>query len=119
MGVQTHKTFCRFCHANCAMEVDVVDGKVTEVRGDPQDPAYGGYTCMKGRELPDSHNSENRLHHSLVRNETGEFVSTPMPEALAHVASELRRIIDQHGPHSVAVFMGSGGSRIQPRWPPR
>lgn len=109
MGVETHKTFCRFCHANCAMEVDVADGKVIEVRGDPDDPAYGGYTCMKGRELPDSHNSENRLHHSLVRNEAGEFVSTPMPEALAHVASELRRIIDQYGPHSVAVFMGSGG----------
>jgi hypothetical protein len=78
------------------------------VRGDPDDPAYGGYTCVKGRELPDSHNSENRLHHSLVRNDAGEFVETPMPEALAHVAAELRRIIDTHGPHSVAVFMGSG-----------
>jgi anaerobic selenocysteine-containing dehydrogenase len=109
MGVETHKTFCRFCHANCAMEVDVEAGKVIEVRGDPDDPAYGGYTCMKGRELPDSHNSENRLHHSLVRNEAGEFVSTAMPDALKHVASELRRIIDTYGPHSVAVFMGSGG----------
>ncbi len=109
MGIETHKTFCRFCHANCAMEVDVENGKVIEVRGDPDDPAYGGYTCMKGRELPDSHNSENRLHHSQVRNAAGEFVSTPMPEALAHVASELRRIIDTHGPNSVAVFMGSGG----------
>ncbi|QUL37405.1 molybdopterin-dependent oxidoreductase [Erythrobacter sp. JK5] len=109
MGVETHKTFCRFCHANCAMVVDVEDGKVLEVRGDPDDPAFGGYTCLKGRELPDSHNAAHRLHHSLVRDETGEFQETPMPEALAHVASELRRIIDQHGPHSVAVFMGSGG----------
>ncbi|WP_086618861.1 molybdopterin-containing oxidoreductase family protein [Erythrobacter tepidarius] len=109
MGPRTHKTFCRFCHANCAMEVDVVDGKVIAVRGDPQDPAYGGYTCMKGRELPDSHNSEHRLRHSLVRNADGAFVETPMDQALAHVASELRRIIDTYGPHSVAVFMGSGG----------
>ena len=109
MGVETHKTFCRFCHANCAMEVDVEDGRVIEVRGDADDPAYNGYTCIKGRELPDSHNSESRLHHSLVRNAAGEFVETAMPEALAHVAAELRRIIDTHGPHSVAVFMGSGG----------
>ena len=65
MGIETHKTFCRFCHANCAMEVDVENGKVVEVRGDPDDAAYGGYTCMKGRELPDSHNSENRLHQSI------------------------------------------------------
>ncbi|WP_081097468.1 hypothetical protein [Erythrobacter donghaensis] len=46
MGVQTRKTFCRFCHANCAMEVDIVDGpngkRVVEVRGDPDDPAFGG-----------------------------------------------------------------------------
>jgi len=109
MGIQTHKTFCRFCHANCAMEVDVENGRVLEVRGDPADPAFGGYTCLKGRELPDSHNAEHRLKHSLVRNAAGEFVETPMDQALAHVASELRRIIDTYGPHSVAVFMGSGG----------
>ncbi|MEE4339491.1 molybdopterin-containing oxidoreductase family protein [Erythrobacter sp.] len=114
MGIETQKTFCRFCHANCAMIVDVEvtgDGtrKVVEVRGDPDDPAYGGYTCLKGRELPDSHNAEHRLKHSLVRNEAGEFVETPMDDALAHVAGELRRIIDEYGPHSVAVFMGSGG----------
>lgn len=109
MGIQTHKTFCRFCHANCAMEVDVEDGRVLEVRGDPADPAFGGYTCLKGRELPDSHNAEHRLKRSLVRNAAGEFVETPMDQALSHVASELKRIIDTYGPHSVAVFMGSGG----------
>ncbi|MEP3052216.1 MAG: molybdopterin-dependent oxidoreductase [Erythrobacter sp.] len=109
MGAETHKTFCRFCHANCAMLADVEDGKVTAVRGDPDDPAYGGYTCMKGRELPDSHNAEHRLTQSLVRDASGEFRKTPMPEALAHVASEIRRIIEKHGPNSVAVFMGSGG----------
>ncbi len=109
MGVETHKTFCRFCHANCAMLVDVEDGKVLEVRGDPEDPAFGGYTCLKGRELPDSHNAAHRLHHSLVRDDAGEFQETAMPDALAHVAGEIQRIIDEHGPHSVAVFMGSGG----------
>ena len=113
MGIETHKTFCRFCHANCAMEVDIeateAGRKVVEVRGDPDDPAFGGYTCMKGRELPDSHNAEHRLHHSLVRDADGNFQETAMPDALAHVGDELRRIIDTYGPHSVAVFMGSGG----------
>ena len=83
MGIETHKTFCRFCHANCAMLVDVEDGKVIEVRGDPEDPEFGGYTCVKGRELPDSHNAEHRLHASLVRDCEGNFQPTPMPEALA------------------------------------
>lgn len=116
MGVETHKTFCRFCHANCAMEVDIEDGKVKAVRGDPDDPVYHGYTCLKGRELPDSHNAQHRLHHSLVRDESGEFRETAMPDALAHVAGELRRIIDTHGPHAVAVFMGSGGYQNSAAW---
>ncbi len=51
-AIQTHKSYCRFCHAYCALEVDVEGGKVVAVRGDPSDPVYGGYTCEKGRELP-------------------------------------------------------------------
>ena len=109
MGVETKKTFCRFCHANCAMEVDIEDGKVLTVRGDPDDPAFGGYTCLKGRELPDSHNAEHRLTSSLVRDSNGAFQKTPIADALAHVSDEIKRIIDKYGPHSVAVFMGSGG----------
>lgn len=105
---QTHKTFCRFCHANCAMLVDVEGGKVTSVRGDPDDPEFGGYTCIKGRQLPESHNSPDRLIHSLVRRD-GEFVQTPMNEALAYVGDRLKAIIAAHGPHSVALFFGSGG----------
>ncbi|MDJ0643119.1 MAG: molybdopterin-dependent oxidoreductase [Erythrobacter sp.] len=116
MGVETHKTFCRFCHANCAMEVDIEDGKVLAVRGDPEDPEYGGYTCMKGRELPDSHNAEHRLVHSQVRDANGEFQPTPMGEALSHISDELRRIIDTYGPDSVAVFMGSGGYQNSAAW---
>jgi anaerobic selenocysteine-containing dehydrogenase len=116
MPVETHRTFCRFCHANCAMLVDVEDGRVLSVRGDPDDPEYGGYTCMKGRELPDSHNAAHRLHHSLVRGRDGAFRETPMAEALAHVSSELRRIIDKYGPDSVAVFMGSGGYQNSAAW---
>jgi len=48
----TAKSFCRFCHANCAIEVDIEAGRACAVRGDTSDPLFGGYTCMKGRELP-------------------------------------------------------------------
>ena len=116
MGVSTHKTFCRFCHANCAMEVEIEDGRVLKVRGDSDDPEYGGYTCMKGRELPNSHNAENRLIHSQIRGEDNEFRSVPMNDALSHVSGELRRIIDKYGPDSVAVFMGSGGYQNSAAW---
>ena len=116
MAVSTHRTFCRFCHANCAMLADVEDGKVVAVRGDPEDPVYGGYTCLKGRELPDSHNAAHRLHHSLVRGADGAFVETAMDDTLDHVADTIRGIIERHGPNSVAVFMGSGGYQNSAAW---
>ena len=116
MGIETHRTFCRFCHANCAMLVDVEDGRVSKVRGDPDDHVYGGYTCVKGRELPESHNAAHRLVHSLVRGPDGQFVETAMPDALAHVGNELRRIIDTYGPNAVALFIGSGGYQNSSAW---
>jgi len=42
MGKETKRTFCHFCYANCAMQVDdVEDGRLTAVRGDPDDPITG------------------------------------------------------------------------------
>jgi anaerobic selenocysteine-containing dehydrogenase len=32
--VETHRSFCRFCHAICGIEVDVEDGRILDVRGD-------------------------------------------------------------------------------------
>ena len=48
---EVRRSFCRFCHANCAMLVTVDEGRVTKVQGDPDDPVFGGYTCIKGRQL--------------------------------------------------------------------
>ena len=58
MAVRTKKTFCWFCHANCAMLADVEDGKIVAVHDDPE---FGGYTCVKDQHLPDSHNAAHRL----------------------------------------------------------
>ncbi len=65
--MQTRKTFCRFCHANCAIEVDIDGDRAVAVRGDTSDPLFGGYTCMKGRELPAQANHPERLRSSQRR----------------------------------------------------
>jgi anaerobic selenocysteine-containing dehydrogenase len=105
--VETKKSFCRFCHAFCAIEVDVEDNKVIEVRGDTSDPIYGGYTCIKGRHLPDQHNHEERLRTSLKRMPDGSFQPIPSEQALDEIAEKLRGIIDEHGPRAVASYNGT------------
>ena len=39
--MHTRKTFCRFCHANCAIEVDIEGERAVAVRGDVSDPQHG------------------------------------------------------------------------------
>ena len=66
-------TFCRVCHASCPMEVDVVDNKVIAVRGVIDDPLFEGYTCIKGRQLPDQMADPDRLRAPLRRRPDGTF----------------------------------------------
>ena len=103
----THKSFCRFCHACCALDVDVDDGRVVQVRGDRDNPMFRGYTCIKGRELPAQHNHPDRLLSSL-RRKSDEHEPVSSEVALDEIAERLRRIIDEHGPRSVAVYCGTG-----------
>ena len=72
MGFETKKTYCRLCTASCAIDVDVEDGRVVAVRGTKADPLSGGYTCMKGRDLPDSVHADGRLRTALKRRADGQ-----------------------------------------------
>lgn len=105
--VETKKSFCRFCHAFCAIEVDVEENKVIEVRGDTSDPIYGGYTCIKGRHLPDQHNHPERLRTSLKRMPDGSFQPISSKQALDEIAERMGAIIEEHGPRSVATYNGT------------
>lgn len=103
----THRTFCRFCHAACPVEIDVVDNTVVSVRGDSNDPLFGAYTCIKGRNLGTQHHNPERLRTALKRNVDGSF--TPMPTSLAldEIAERLMALLNEYGPRSMASYCGT------------
>jgi anaerobic selenocysteine-containing dehydrogenase len=107
--MQTTTTFCRVCHASCPMEVDVQDNRVIAVRGVMDDPLFEGYTCIKGRQIPDQMADPNRLRAAMRRRPDGTFEEVASGEALDGIAAELRRIIDTYGPRAVASYTGTGG----------
>ena len=72
-GTETKRTFCRFCHASCAMIVEVENDKIKSVKGDPDDHLFHGYTCIKGRQMPDMHNLDTRMITSKIRQPDGSF----------------------------------------------
>ncbi len=107
--MKTHKSFCRFCHANCAIEVDVDDGLPVAVRGDATDPVYGGYTCLKGRELPAQYVSQDRIRRSLRREHDGSHREITTSAAMDEIADKIQDIISRHGPRAVATYVGTYG----------
>ncbi|MEY3034707.1 MAG: hypothetical protein RLZ86_1329, partial [Actinomycetota bacterium] len=108
-AVTTHQTFCRVCHASCPLEVDVQMGRAIAVRGVPGDPIFGGYTCIKGRQLPDQISHQSRLTAVQRRRSDGTFEDVASSAALDDIADRLRRIVDEYGPNAVASYTGTGG----------
>jgi anaerobic selenocysteine-containing dehydrogenase len=106
MSRETRRTFCRFCHASCAMLIDVENDKVQAVRGDPDDELFGGYTCVKGRQMTDMHNLPERLLKPLIRRD-GQFVEISTADALAEAGARMKQIVDEYGPHSIALYCGT------------
>ncbi|MTA69407.1 MAG: molybdopterin-dependent oxidoreductase, partial [Actinobacteria bacterium] len=107
--MSTHLTFCRFCHASCPIEVDLQGGQAIAIRGVPEDPIFAGYTCIKGRQIPEQMTHPQRLLKSLRRRPDGTFEELSSSEAMDEIATQLRRIIDTYGPRSVASYTGTGG----------
>ncbi len=114
--IETKKSFCRFCHAFCGVEVDVEDNRVLAVRGDPDNAVSQGYTCLKGRA------EIERLYHpdrllSCKKRLNGRRVDIPTEEALDEIAERLEAIVAEHGPRSVATFLGCGAHRTSASGP--
>lgn len=104
-------TLCRLCIAHCGVLATVEDDngrrKVTKVSGDPDNPLFKGYTCPKGRALDDLHNHSGRLLNSLKRQDDGSFTAINNQRAALEVAEKIKTLVDQYGPRSVAIYVGT------------
>ncbi len=108
--IETKKSFCRFCHASCGIEVDVEDNRVVAVRGDRDNPVSRGYTCIKGRsEIERIYHSDRLL--SPKKRVNGQITDISSEQALDEIADKLKEIVDKYGPRSIAVYTGCGGFR--------
>lgn len=97
---------CSLCEASCGLIVQVENGAVTDVRGDPDDPLSLGHICPKGVALQDLQTDPAWLRTPLERTETG-WRELPWEEAIELAASRLADVATRHGPDSVAVYLGN------------
>ena len=91
------------------MEIDIEDGsRIVAVRADRDDPLFKGYSCIKGRQLADQFHSPSRLRFPLRKNLSGVFDPISSSDALDEIAQKLEHVISEHGPRSVATYIGTG-----------
>src|SRR5215472_10884290 len=107
-GVVQHRSYCRFCGAQCGILVTTEGGRVLRVLGDPDHPVSAGYSCNKGRALPHFHHDPRRLDAPAV-GRLGDRRSIAWEDLLTELASTLSEIIDDTGPDAVGIFLGTGG----------
>src|SRR5882724_2045088 len=98
-GGETIRTTCPYCGVGCGVLARNVNGSV-EIAGDPVHPANLGALCSKGYALPETAGLDGRLLHPQIRGQRASW-----DEALDHVAAQFARIIAQHGPDSVALYV--------------
>ena len=101
------RSFCRVCSNNCAILVEIENGRAVRVTGDPEDEVYGGYTCVKGRVQPSRLYDSSRLLHSMKRRPDGTFGPITAANALDEIAQRLSDIRDRHGVRALAFYIGT------------
>lgn len=106
MSRDVRKTFCRYCHAYCPMEVELEGGHAVAVHPDRDNALYGGYTCIKGRQLVEQMYQDERLRGPRKRGASG-FVPIDSARALDEIAAQIGRIVAAHGPRAVATYNGT------------
>lgn len=97
---------CNLCEAICGLELTLTDGRVTGIRGNPDDPLSRGHICPKGTALADIHADPDRLRRP-VRRVGDDWLEITWDEALDRVAAGLARAIDEHGRDALGIYLGN------------
>jgi anaerobic selenocysteine-containing dehydrogenase len=107
-GLRTVRTMCPMnCHPTlCGMLVDVEDGRLRGVRGDPDNPDSRGFLCVRGQASREIIDNPRRLRRPLMRDRrgTGDWRAVTWDEALDLVAARLRAV----GGPAVGIWTGHG-----------
>ncbi|MCO7516341.1 bifunctional nitrate reductase/sulfite reductase flavoprotein subunit alpha [Pseudomonas guariconensis] len=100
------RSVCPYCGVGCGIVMSVVDGKVSKISGDKQHPSNFGRLCTKGLTAHLPLSAAGRMEHAYVRQQRHqEPARDAIDRAIDQAAGRLRRVIDEHGPDAVALYV--------------
>jgi NADH-quinone oxidoreductase subunit G len=107
--LSTAETSCATCAVHCRGALQSSSNRLVRLLGVDSDPVNHGWLCDKGRYGIEWVHSDSRILDPLARR-SGELVEVSWPEALEAAATEIRRVLDLHGPDAIAVLGGARGT---------
>ncbi len=102
----TVDTVCPFCGCGCSICLEVKDSRLVRVRPGTGSPVNHATLCVRGCYGYDFVHSPERLTSPLVKMD-GNFQAVSWEQALDRVATEFKRIKEEHGPDSLAILGSS------------
>jgi thiosulfate reductase / polysulfide reductase chain A len=111
-GRRTVYSICGMCAVRCPIEVQVEDGRIVWLQGNPHDKAMGTSLCAKGSAGLAMEFDDERPHRPLIRTGprgSGQWREVGWEEALDYVAEKLKAVIDEYGGRGI-VLSDRGGS---------
>ena len=105
-----HKT-CNLCEAMCGLRIEVEDGRVGRIEGDPDDVLSHGALCPKAVALKEIQEDPDRLTRPLIRRRKGSpFEEVSWEEAFAFTTTSLAEVQRRHGADALATYLGNPGA---------
>jgi thiosulfate reductase/polysulfide reductase chain A len=102
------------CTVRCPIKVDIEDGVVKWIEGNPNDPGMAGRLCAKGSAGLAMLYDYERPQYPMIREGKrgeGKWKNVSWDEALDYIAKKLKTIIKKHGPHAIALSDRGGPFR--------
>lgn len=98
------RTTCPYCGVGCGVKASPTPDGGALIEGDADHPASRGRLCVKGSALGETLGLDGRLLHPGTRRD-GVMARAGWDEALDTVADGFTRIVAEHGPDAVALYV--------------
>jgi thiosulfate reductase/polysulfide reductase chain A len=110
MSPEKVRSICFECHSRCGVILEVKEGRLTRVKGDPDHPHSHGYTCPKGRAAAEIIYHPDRITKPLIKvggKKSTRFEETSWDRALDIISESLLMNREKWGAESVVIGTGT------------
>ncbi len=111
----TKRSICQLCKCDCGILVDIEDGRVISIMGDPENPNNRGRVCIRGKNADKVLYHPERLKKPLLNvGERGapKWKEISWDEALKIIAEKLTELKKEGVEESLVFLYGPAGRKV-------